>query len=161
MGEKIVIELHEFAVDDAFAERFWSKVVPVGDCWEWQGAKGSFGYGLVKIDQKNFPTHRIAFALANGRAPKLSVLHSCDNPPCVRPDHLWEGTQTDNMKDALAKGRLHMVGDFHRRKTHCSRGHPFDGSNTIRYQKKNGVLERKCRECHNSQERERRRRRAS
>jgi hypothetical protein len=79
----------------------------VGDgCWEWQGAHDGDGYGLIKIDGKLRRATRVAWETAYGPIPAgLSVLHSCDNPPCVRPDHLMLGTQRANIRDMLAKGR--------------------------------------------------------
>jgi hypothetical protein len=68
----------------------------------------------------------------------MQVNHHCDNPPCVNVEHLYEGTQIDNMRDKLARDR-----DFNRRKTHCPRGHAFSGANL--HVRLNG--QRTCREC--------------
>jgi hypothetical protein len=71
-------------------------------CQEWQGQRNPDGYGWFKERQ----THRLAFERANGPIPPgLLVCHSCDNPPCCNPDHLWLGTVADNTRDMLAKGR--------------------------------------------------------
>jgi hypothetical protein len=89
-------------------ERFWNKVVKRGDeeCWEWQGAKTGNGYGGFKINGKMMAAHRIAWELASGAIPDGAfVLHRCDNPICVRPDHLFLGTLSDNAQDREAKGR--------------------------------------------------------
>ena len=92
--------------------RFWSKVNraaetgPSGDCWEWTGYHNAQGYGSFGIGSKVFRAHRVAFILENGPIPDgLHVLHTCDNPECVNPDHLWLGTNADNAKDRDNKGR--------------------------------------------------------
>lgn len=99
------------------ADRFWSKVdkngpVPahrqeIGACWLWVGTiQHRSGYGLIGVEGKNELAHRIAYRLEHGAVPpKQHVLHACDNPPCVRPDHLFIGTQADNNRDAWQKGR--------------------------------------------------------
>ncbi|KKN64480.1 hypothetical protein LCGC14_0490930 [marine sediment metagenome] len=87
------------------------------DCIEWEGATQGDGYGARRIDGVLHSVHRLAWQEANGPIPSgLQVLHHCDNPPCHNPDHLFLGTQSDNMRDCLAKGRHasgHMVGENH------------------------------------------------
>lgn len=92
--------------------RFWAKVDRNGDCWVWMGCRSRGGYGKFGVDGSRWaPAHRVAHELAIGPIPDgLDVLHRCDNPPCVRPDHLLAGTRLDNMRDAQAKGRL-AVGE--------------------------------------------------
>lgn len=88
--------------------RFWSKVKRDGSgCWIWTGAKLR-GYGLFSIKHKTYRANRIAWMLANGRMPRanMDVCHICDNPSCVNPRHLWEGTRSQNLKDAWSKNRL-------------------------------------------------------
>lgn len=73
-------------------------------CWIWRGRPSST-YGKVSIDCESLGAHRVAYALANGGVPDgLHVLHSCDNPPCCNPEHLFAGTIDDNNKDRKAKG---------------------------------------------------------
>lgn len=86
------------------ADRFWSKVDRSADCWLWTGARTPTGYGALHGQERLAP--RMAWTLSVGPIPMgLQVLHRCDNPPCVNPDHLWLGTQQDNMADMIAKGR--------------------------------------------------------
>jgi hypothetical protein len=75
-------------------------------CLEWTKARNVHGYGVVRDERgKNKLAHRAAWFLAHGAYPEKHLLHRCDNPSCVRVDHLFEGTQTDNMADKMAKGR--------------------------------------------------------
>lgn len=86
--------------------RFWSQVKRGDGCWPWIGAKRK-GYGSVRWDGKAQFAHRVSWMLANGNITGgLWVLHKCDNPPCVRPDHLFLGTALDNARDAIQKGRM-------------------------------------------------------
>ncbi len=86
--------------------RFWQKVQKTNGCWFWLGAKNSDGYGMFNLGNGGVSAHRIAYALCVGYIPPgVSVLHSCDNRACVRPDHLFLGTQLDNVTDMLKKGR--------------------------------------------------------
>jgi hypothetical protein len=89
--------------------RFWDKVIIVDGCacWEWGGQKDDFGYGRLKIKGKRFFAHRISYFLHNSLFdPSLQVQHKvCDNPGCVNPVHLCQGTQDQNMQDCLRKGR--------------------------------------------------------
>jgi hypothetical protein len=94
--------------------RFWENVERSDGCWVWKLCKSRFGYGLVRIGgshgdgrRRMSAAHRVAWMLTAGPIPpKLCVLHRCDNPPCVRPDHLFLGTQRDNTQDMIRKGRL-------------------------------------------------------
>lgn len=99
----------------AIAERFWEKVAIVDDaesCWLWQ-AGTSGGYGMIKYKGRHHEAHRIAYMLTYGEIPDgLFVLHRCDVPACCRPEHLFLGTQADNMEDRRDKGR-HPHGETH------------------------------------------------
>ena len=79
-----------------------------GDCWVWTGARAERGYGIVsnRGGRNRRRAHRTSWELAHGPIPPgMFVLHRCDNPPCVRAEHLFLGTQLDNMRDMAAKGR--------------------------------------------------------
>jgi len=126
-------------------ERFWEKVNILGEdeCWEWTAAVNNKGYGVIgdgSVPSKNLLAHRVSYSLRYGSIdPSLLLCHKCDNTKCVNPGHLFQGTQTDNMSDALAKGRHHKTG-----LTHCPSGHEYAVSGT--YTKSNGT--RFCRVCH-------------
>lgn len=95
------------------ADSFWSLVDKTGDCWTWLGAKTDRGYGVIAVGRKQHRAHRLAWELTNGAIPDgMFVCHHCDNPSCVRPDHLFIGAPLDNTLDMVAKGR-HAHGDRH------------------------------------------------
>lgn len=89
-------------------DRFWSKVTKTDGCWEWTGSRHTQGYGQFRFGGKSSKAHRVSWFLATGEMPPASVkvCHRCDNPPCVRPDHLFLGSQRENMADCSAKGRM-------------------------------------------------------
>lgn len=92
------------------AERFWEKVAKGDGCWEWQGARHAKGYGQFLTDTQS-KAHRFSWELHFGPIPDgMQVCHHCDNPPCVRPDHLFLGTNQDNVDDAYAKGHFFNRG---------------------------------------------------
>lgn len=87
-------------------EVFWANVDTQGICWIWQGGRQDEGYGRVSVNGQFCYAHRVAWALCHGPVPEgLHVLHHCDQPACVRPSHLFVGTNLDNIADKLAKGR--------------------------------------------------------
>jgi len=94
-------------------ERFWKHVDCSGDCWLWTGPRHSrTQYGFFRqgsrqeLSSISTYAHRVSWELTRGPIPEgLCVLHKCDNPPCVNPEHLWVGTHTDNMRDMMSKGR--------------------------------------------------------
>jgi hypothetical protein len=117
-------------------ERFMGFVEKAEGCWIWKGPKSVNGYGSFQYRRTSNSAHRIAFEFLKGPIPEgLQVLHRCDNPPCVNPEHLFLGTNLDNVKDKVQKGR--------QRRNHCKRGHELTGDNAMA----NGRF-RTCRACY-------------
>ena len=97
--------------------KFWNNIsITANDdkCWDWKCCTNKKGYGIVRINKKNWLTHRLAYFLNYKIDPidKL-VCHSCDNPKCVNQKHLWIGTNKENMHDKITKGR----SGYEKRKT--------------------------------------------
>lgn len=91
--------------------RFWEKVQKGAGCWVWTASLNGTGYGQFSIHNKPVRAHRYAYELLNGPIPAgKRVCHTCDNPPCVRPDHLFIGTAKDNTLDMIRKGRNRFEG---------------------------------------------------
>jgi len=85
---------------------FWTQVAKSEGCWLWTGTLDYHGYGRFKLQGKMQLAHRYAWTLKHGPVPDgMCVLHHCDNPPCNRPDHMFLGTQLDNIADRVAKER--------------------------------------------------------
>ena len=110
-------------MDKITRERFEARIDKSGDCWIWTGARqGPDSYGRFRYDGKVALTHRLSYELANGPIePGLQICHTCDNPPCVRPDHLFAGTRSENMRDASRKNRIYRAW-----KKRCVNGHDLD-----------------------------------
>lgn len=138
------------------ADRFWERVdkqgpVPahrpeLGPCHLWTGPVDDRGYGRINVRRRSVTTQRVAFFLAEGRWPMPSALHHCDNPPCVRRSHLFEGSQADNVADMDAKGRRRSRS-LNGLKTHCPHGHEYTPENTYVGVAKCGGPMRICRAC--------------
>jgi len=95
-------------------KNFWKKVdiKSEDECWEWTGCKNNDDYGQININKKTYRSHRISWILHYDDIPKdnsiygtMLVLHKCDNPGCVNPNHLFLGTNKDNMEDMVTKNR--------------------------------------------------------
>lgn len=130
-------------------EKIFSKVdiSNVAGCWLWNGTKDSSGYGQLTFDKtknnirtrKTVQATRIVWEEYVGNISKdMLVCHTCDNPGCVRPDHLFLGTAKDNMRDMAIK-----IRGFWQKKTHCKRGHEYNQENTYKWK----MNTRDCRIC--------------
>lgn len=121
--------------------RFEEKYTPEPNtgCWLWMGGVGGGGYGTFHYDSERL-AHRVSYLMHRGTIGDLCVLHVCDVPLCVNPDHLFLGTYVDNAVDCLRKGRH---ARYNAKKSTCPYGHPYEGKNLI--VTRHGRACRKCR----------------
>ena len=134
--------------DPRLPARFWTKVrILENGCWEWVGAKDGKGYGQLRVDGRNRPSHRLAYEALVGLIPAgLEPDHLCRRPSCVIPLHLEPVTHAENLRRA----------DWpNSRKSSCPYGHPLSGDNLIRHGPSGG---RACRKCRNRRNQEYKRR---
>ena len=120
--------------------RFWSRVQKSNGCWIWTGSrtgsKDNCRYGNLLFNGRIQKAHRAVWQIANGPIPhNLRVLHRCDTPLCVRPDHLFLGSLSDNARDCYTKGRSSILkagvirAGHQRAQRRCKRGHRLGGRN--------------------------------
>lgn len=92
--------------DEQVRKAFFDKVNKTNGCWLWTASRNGDGYGMMVFRGRGRGAHRVSWVLHYGEIPDgLRVLHKCDNPPCVNPEHLFLGTQLDNVRDCMAKNR--------------------------------------------------------
>lgn len=144
------VNLHEYG-DQEFGRvlSLFDTAVSVDDatgCWVWTGALSSRGYGVVYAHGRHIGAHRVALALAGVEPGGMFVMHKCDNPPCVNPDHLSLGTPADNIRDSVQKGRHYKQAI-----TRCPAGHEYTPENT-----NSNYGFRLCRACYSNRAKERR-----
>lgn len=98
---------------DLMIKKFWALIDKTEECWLWTKYRDRDGYGKFMFNYKGFKACKLAYILTYGPVPDgICVLHKCDNPPCCRPEHLYLGTQADNVADRVNRGRQ-LRGESH------------------------------------------------
>lgn len=132
------IKVYENNKED-FIKEFYKNVEKTSTCWIWKGSKTSTGYGDFRYKNQRMKAHRFSFLISNGHMAKNYVCHKCNNPLCVNPSHLYDGTPKDNVRDMLLAKHQNNQS-----KMYCKRGHRLTEDNV--YIHKTGS--RRCKECH-------------
>lgn len=132
-----------YTYDDVAMFRLLKKKhIAENGCWEWTGSLDNGGYGIIKYCESVWRVHRLMLYLTRPKEFNLYpvVMHLCDNRKCFNPEHIKGGTDSDNVRDMVAKGRLNRQTTVI---THCKRGHEYTDENTY-YDK---IGKRSCRIC--------------
>jgi len=104
----------------SLGEKLTDNIKLVNGCWEWQGFRNRGGYGRLRVSGRKMLAHRASYVEFVGEIPEDKIIcHTCDNPCCINPAHLWVGTHKENYDDALAKGRVDPVARGLRRWELC------------------------------------------
>lgn len=121
-AKSTIVENNE--LNEGFIKKFWSNVIKTDTCWEWMGAKGTRGYGLIKRKNTNLRAHRLAVLMSGREIPSgYQVDHLCSNTSCVNPQHLEVVTSREN----TLRGNGPTAENA--KKTHCLNGHQLSGDN--------------------------------
>lgn len=121
----------------------WSVPEATTGCWLWLGKVDRSGYGEVSVGSHLRRAHRVSYEAFAGPIPAgKMVLHRCDQPSCVNPDHLYVGTAKENMRDCVDRGRHGLAS-----RTHCKNGHELTPENVSLYVDKRGWRVRRCKAC--------------
>jgi hypothetical protein len=127
-------------------------VIDEKGCWLWQGFITAGGYGGSTYRGRQTRVHRAMYQAFHGvtfpRKPQTSICHTCDVRHCCNPDHLWAGSQSQNIRDSVIKGRHQEIS-----KTHCERGHEFTVENTAYRKGREGRPTRCCKACSRGRQR--------
>lgn len=138
------VPLHERPLEVRLREVGW--MVTESGCWEWKGHRDDAGYGTFQASRLGFEStraHRVMYEHFVGPIPDgLLVRHTCDNPPCVNPDHLIPGTALDNALDMIERGR-----HWTQNRTHCTNGHDLRLPGATRRVRVKRGNQNRCREC--------------
>jgi hypothetical protein len=127
-----------FVSTATWTDRYWRNVerAPGDACWTWIGSKGNHGRASFWLDGRRVSAARVAWALHHGEPfpADKDACHTCDNPACVNPAHIWPGTARENALDAVRKGRLvtpsvRGLRPWNASITHCKSGHALDAGN--------------------------------
>lgn len=126
--------------------RFWAKVEKTDTCWLWIGGKNHYGYGSYRhTPDFAAQAHRVAYEAMVGPIPEgLTIDHLCRVPACVNPAHMEPVTRGENVLRGIGASAQNA------RKTHCPKGHPYDGDNVAVYHIKGRGVQRQCKTCRNA-----------
>ena len=141
--------MNKYSLENIRRRLYKKRLIDSNNCWVWKGAVRN-EYGSIRIGPSMQPTHRVSMMLHKDfdlQSPLL-ILHKdavCRNRLCFNPEHLYIGTQKDNIRDAISLGTFRFnksLSNGNTKKTHCPQGHEYNEENTLRYGGK-----RYCKEC--------------